>query len=94
MAVTRINHFHAKDGVEASLFEKLQAVVGMIAGLDGCKACRILQKLDSPAHIVIIEEWQDEAAHKAGLAQVPPEAFGPVMALLAEPPSGAFYTES
>ena len=92
MPVTRINHFHSKVGEEGALFEKLRAVVSMIAGFEGCKECRILQKTDSPAHIVIIEEWLDEAAHKSALASVPPETFGPAMALLAEPPNGAFYT--
>ena len=92
MSVLRLNHFVAKDGEESELKAKLEAVLPMIKNAEGCIDCRLLAQADKQGHIVILEEWVDEAAHKAALSAVPPETFGPVMALLAEPPSGAYYS--
>lgn len=92
MAIVRINHFVAQEGDASALYEKLSAVVPMILNMEGCTACRILAEDSKPEHIVILEEWTSSDAHKAALAAVPPETFQTVMPLLAEPPSGAYYS--
>lgn len=91
MTVTRINYFSSRQGNSAALYEKLNAIVPMIKNATGCLGCRILNELEDSNQILIIEEWQNIEAHKAALAEVPPETFAPVMTLLANPPHGHYY---
>lgn len=91
MAITRLNHFHARAGEEDALFEALKAVVPLIRDLKGCTRCEIMRDTDKHAHIIILEGWQRIDDHKAALSAIPQETFEPVMALLDEPPYGNYF---
>ena len=93
MTITRINNFQAKVGNGDELFESLKALQPMIAAFEGCLACSAVREEGDENHIVIIEMWETVEAHKAALSTVPLETFAPVMALVAEPPSGAYYSD-
>ncbi|MEX0300227.1 MAG: putative quinol monooxygenase [Kordiimonas sp.] len=94
MAIIRINNFEAKVGDGDALFEKIKALVPMISEFEGCTSCQAVRGQENTNQIVIIEGWETIEAHKASLASVPPETFAPVMALLAGPPDGAYYTDA
>ena len=91
MTITRINQFEAKKGLEDELFEFLRSVISVIQGSPGCKSCRLLRSLDSPAHLAIIEEWESVEAHQNAAKVIPPEKMKEAIALFAGPPTGTYY---
>ncbi len=92
MNITRITTFRAKDGKVNNLREFLVSIIPLIAGSQGCEACQLLQNQGSANEFVVIEVWVSVAAHQASVKNIPAEKFGAVMAMLANPPSGSYYT--
>ena len=41
MAITRINQFEAKPGLEEKLFEFLRSIISIIEESKGCRSCRL-----------------------------------------------------
>lgn len=91
MPVTRLNEFHAREGSEAALHALLSTVLPLIEASAGCRSARLLRRQDDPAHLVVIEEWDSVEAHQASVKGIPPELFRDAMALLAGPPTGAYF---
>jgi quinol monooxygenase YgiN len=91
MAVTRINRFHAKPGMEEALHGALLSLVPSIANLKGCLKVRLLSSLDDPADFIVYEEWASIEAHKSAVKAAPPAAFAKIMPLLAATPRGDYY---
>lgn len=92
MTITRINHFVAKEELENTLHAFLQSVISVILECPGCISCEILRSVESPAQLAIIEKWESIAAHQEAAKAIPQEKLAEVMALLASPPSGSYYT--
>lgn len=90
--LTRINHFHAKDGEGTTLRALIESFLPAIADSKGCHSCQLLQQMDDEDQLVVIEIWDNVEAHQASLKNVAPEVFQQAMALLAERPSGAYYS--
>ena len=93
MAITRINHFEAKSGSAADLRAFLTSVVSVIEATPGCRSVRLLEALDEPQQLVIVEVWDSVAAHQAAAGAIPASQLGKVMALFAAPPTGEYYRE-
>ena len=94
MAITRINHFEAKPGSAAELRAFLTSVVGVIQSTAGCRSVRLLEALDAPQRLVIVEVWDSVAAHQAAAGAIPAAQLEMAMALFAAPPRGEYYREA
>ena len=94
MSITRINEFKAQEGHESALRALIESFLPMIESSDGCQGCQLLQGLDDPTRIVVIEVWDNPEAHLAAVKNVPPGVFAEAMKLLAGPPKGEYYRGS
>jgi quinol monooxygenase YgiN len=92
MSITRINRFHAKQGMVDQLHAFLQSIISMVLQAPGCESCKLLRNQEDAHELVIIEEWASVAAHQAAAKNIAPEKIAAVMPMLANPPSGAYYT--
>lgn len=93
LPLTRINQFTAKPGSGDDLYALIESFLPMIRQSDGCVEARLLRDVDDENRILVIEVWRDKDAHRASAANVPPGTFEKAMALMAGPPSGAYYQE-
>jgi quinol monooxygenase YgiN len=91
MPITRINDFHAAAGREQALRAFLNSVLAIIRQTRGCQSVQLLVDREAPAHLVIVEVWDDIASHQAAAAAIPPEKLAEVRPLLAEPLKGRYY---
>lgn len=92
MGVTRINHFQAKVGCEETLFNFMSHVVNKIRETKGCISCKLLKGAEDPSQLAVIEEWDSIEVHKAAVSVIPKEQLADVMALLAKPPYGIYFS--
>ncbi len=91
MAITRINQFEAKVSLEEKLYSFLQSVISVIETCPGCISCKLLRSVENPAHLAIIEEWENIEAHRRAASAIPPEKLAEAGALFAKPPLGMYY---
>ena len=91
-SVTRINEFTALEGRGDELRDLIAAFLPSIEASPGCRSCRLLQGIDDPARIVVIEEWESVEAHRTAMGEIPREGLQAAMALLAEPPTGRYLS--
>ena len=91
MSVTRINEFRARAGKTDELRDFLASIVPGIASADGCQSCRLLQSDGDLARFVVVEVWDDIAAHQASAQSIPPDALASVASLLDGPPRGEYF---
>ena len=91
MSITRINHFSAKPGSGDALYALIESFLPMIRESDGCLSAELKRGVDDSDQLVVVEVWRDQDAHRASAANVPPGTFEKAMALMAGPPSGAYY---
>ena len=91
MTITRINHFEAKAGSEADLFNFMQSVVDTIRKADGCISCKLLQGAENTAQLAVIEEWASIAHHQAAASIIPKEQLQQAMNFFAKPPFGIYF---
>jgi quinol monooxygenase YgiN len=89
--ITRINTFKARTGQGDSLRGKFAGIVPSIQATPGCLSCKLLQGVDDPDQIVVLEEWESVEAHQAAVKNIKPSDFAAVMPLLAERPSGTYF---
>ena len=92
MSVTRINHFQAKSGCEQTLFNFMSQVVMKIRETEGCVSCKLLKGAEDFTQLAVIEEWTSIEVHKAAASVIPKEQLEEVMALLAKPPFGIYFS--
>lgn len=93
LPLTRINQFTAKPGSGDELHGLIESFLPMIRRSEGCLEARLLRDVDDENKILVLEVWRDKDAHRASAANVPPGTFEKAMALMAGPPSGAYYRE-
>lgn len=91
MNITRINEFHAKEDKGDDLRKFLVSIISIIESSAGCRSCRLLQCLDEPTRLVVIEIWDSVEAHQASVKSIPPDSFAEIMKMLAEIPKGAYF---
>lgn len=91
MSVTRLNHFVAKPGSADALLSMLQDVLTQIRASDGCESVQLLHATEDTSRFCVVEVWVSVEAHRASFQNATPEQVQAVMALLAEPPTGAYY---
>jgi quinol monooxygenase YgiN len=93
MTITRINEFHAIAGQGDALRERLRELLPTIRSAPGCVSCELLQALDEPARLLIVERWDDVESHQRALKAAPKHAFERTAPLLDRPPTGAYFKE-
>jgi len=91
VSITRINEFQAREGEGGALRTVVESFVPAIRSAPGCHSCRLLQGDDDPDRIVVIEEWESVADHRAAAEGIPSDALQQVKALLAGPPRGGYF---
>jgi quinol monooxygenase YgiN len=89
--ITRINEFHAAPGQGDALLAALRGIVPTILAAPGCRSCELLQGLDEPARVAIVEVWDSVESHKAALKATTHGMFEPVSKLLDRSPTGAYF---
>ncbi len=92
MSVIRINQFNAKDGQGDKVREILRSFDSIFKSNAGYESHQVLQSVDDPNQIVVIEVWESIAAHQAAAQRIPVHAFEQVMRLLNGRPSGEYYS--
>lgn len=91
MSVKRISEFEARDGVENELYDLLNSVSGFIKSSEGNINCEILRSKEDRGKIMVIEEWENEEAHKKSVQSYPPEKMKEAMPLLAGFPKSGYF---
>ena len=91
MTITRINQFEAKAGRGADLRALLQSVISLIRGSAGCRSVELLEAIEHPDQLAILEVWDSVEAHQAAAMAIPPTKMQEAMALFAAPPSGTYF---
>ena len=91
MSVIRINRFQAKDGQGDKVREVLRSFDAIFRSNAGYESHQVLQNVDDPNQIVVIEIWESAEAHQAAAQNIPVHAFEWVMSLLNGRPSGEYY---
>ena len=91
MSITRINEFHAKDGKDNDLRKFLTSVIPLIESSAGCQSYHLLQCLDDPTRLVVIEIWESVEAHQTSVKNIPSDNFAEIMKILVETPKGAYF---
>ena len=91
MSVLRINTFQAREGAGADLRRVVETFLPLIEGSAGCRSVRLLESVDDPDRLVVLEEWDDVESHRVTAQAIPREALGRAMELLEGPPEGVYY---
>lgn len=91
MSITRINEFRARPGQGEALRDAISLFLPVIESSMGCRSCRLLQHLDDPDRIVVVEVWDSVEAHRASLQNIPSSMMEEAMTLLADAPRGSYY---
>ena len=91
MSITRINEFHAKVGKGNDLLKFLVSIIPIIESSAGCQSCQLLQCLDDPTRLVIIEIWESVEAHQTSVKSIPSDNFAEIIKMLVETPKGAYF---
>lgn len=92
MSVIRLGEMRTGTEQVAEMEEFLLSIVPLITGSDGCISCRLFHSQEDPTRFVMIEEWEDVAAHQASVQNIPPEKLAAIRPLLAAPPTGEYFT--
>ena len=93
MPIIRINEFKAKDEKVSDLREFLLCILPLVKSSQGCVSCELLARQDSPSNFVVMEAWESTDAHQNSAKNIPVDELKKVMALLAEPPKGYYFTK-
>jgi quinol monooxygenase YgiN len=93
MSIARIGEMKARAGEEEALQTFIDTVIvpGVTAS-PGCEACHVYQSQEEPTRFLIIELWESIEAHKGAVREISAEEINTVKKLLADMPSGAYYT--
>lgn len=91
MSVLRINKFHTKEGQGDKVREILRSFDAVFRSNAGYESHKVLQNVNDPNQIVVIEVWESVEAHQAAAQKIPVHAFESVMSLLDGRPSGEYY---
>lgn len=92
MSITRINEFHAKEGRADDLRKFLVSIIPVIESSAGCQSCQLLQCLDDPNRLVVVEIWESVEVHQTSVKSIPPDNFVEIMKMLSETPKGAYFS--
>ena len=97
MSVLRLNYFCARAGQFEALAAVFEDLVSNIRALDGYLRCELLLNNsagnpDNDGTVIVLEEWDSIAAHKAAAAKIDPVDFARIMPLLNGRPHGQYYT--
>jgi quinol monooxygenase YgiN len=90
MAVVRHYLLRAAEGRSAALSAALLALAQEVRALPGCSGVECLIDTADADRFVFIERWDSVEAHKAAGALLPKAAMAPVMAALADRPTGSY----
>lgn len=91
MSITRINEFHAAEGLADDLHTFLGTLVPYITSSPGCISCQILREIENQDAFVVIERWESVESHQASIESFPKEEMQAAMPLLGRPPTGTYY---
>ena len=91
MSVFRINEFRAREGQGDRLLEALNGYDAIFKFLDGYQSIQVLQSLEEPDRIVVIEKWDSIEANQTAAKKIPVHVFETVMRLSVDSPKGGYY---
>ena len=92
MSVSRIGEVQAREGLVDELKEFLLSIMPGIKSSEGCDSVQLYQSHEDPSRFMMIEVWDSVESHQASVKNIPPEKLGEIQSLLANPPSGSYYT--
>jgi quinol monooxygenase YgiN len=91
MSIIRINEFQAKEGQGSDLLELLNSSAPIPASTEGLHSYQILQNLNDPTRIVVIETWDTVEAHQRSAKKIPVSVFEKAVRMMSTPPKGDYY---
>lgn len=89
MSFSRYYLMTAKDGQVEDFRAALVGLAAKVKRLDGCEGVEVFQEADAQTRFHFIERWASIEAHKAGAPLLGKDAFAPIMAAIAGPPTSA-----
>jgi quinol monooxygenase YgiN len=92
VSVSRIGEVQAKEGLTEDLREFLISIMPMIKSSEGCESVQLYQNQDDPSKFLTIEVWASVESHQASVKNIPLEKLSEIRPLLAESPSGSYYS--
>lgn len=90
MTICRYYLMTASDAKVEELRESLFKLAGQVQAVSGCEGVEVFQELKVRTRFHFIERWTSVEAHRAAGELLGKQAFEPIMAAVAEPPSGAY----
>ncbi|WP_257540142.1 putative quinol monooxygenase [Sphingobium sp. CFD-1] len=87
MAMMRSYVMIAAPGQIDILEQALRELAAKISACDGTEGTELYQDLDHPEHLTFLERWTSPEAQEAAGKVLGKEAFAPIMAALAAPPT-------
>jgi quinol monooxygenase YgiN len=92
MSVARIGETQAKPETIESLRDFLLSIMPGIKSSQGCESVTLFQSQEDPTKFTMIEIWDSIESHRASVKNIPPEMLSKIRPLLANTPSGNYYT--
>lgn len=91
MTVTRINEFQTKEGEGNRFKELLTSMLPIMSFADGCQSYKVLQNMNEPTRIIVIEVWDSKEAHQEAAKKIPVHVLEQTRKKLVKRPTGAYY---
>lgn len=92
--IIRQYSMQAPVGGEQILMDALVSLAEEIRPIEGCLGFEILRNLDDPTRVVFVERWVSVDAHQGSGSQLTKDVLTPLMAALAGPAEGAYFTSA
>ena len=91
MAVARVYRMSCLPGKAEELRGALEALAGMLKGLEGLRRVSILRDAEQPDDFLFVEKWDTVAQQEVSGKMISKDAFAQVMAALVDAPRGRFF---
>ena len=91
MAVARVYRMSCLPGKAEELRGALEALAGMLKGLEGLRRVSILRDAEQPDDFLFVEKWDTVAQQEVSGKMISKDAFDQVMSALVDAPRGKFF---
>ena len=91
MAVARVYRMSCLPGKAEELRKALEALAGMLKGLEGLRRVSILRDAEQPDDFLFVEKWDTVAQQEVSGKMISKDAFAQVMSAVVDAPRGKFF---
>ena len=91
MTVTRITEYQTKEGGGNQFKALLTSLLPIVTFANGNQSYKILQNVDNPTRIIVVEVWASKEAHQEAAKKTPVDVLEQSRKLLVKRPTGEYY---